>query len=203
MIRGGILSVALLASAPLVGSAVGFPDDAVIRAELRAFIELHRGAPGVVVGILEPHGRRVIAAGRSGRDERSELDGATRFEIGSVTKTFTGVLLADMLLAGEVSAGQRVGELFPSDIALSNGVENATLEQLATHSSGLPRLSLDAGTLARLFSTDPYRGSSADGIFRSVARVPDFMPSSWPAGTVRADARRPAGTWTDTRPPGA
>jgi CubicO group peptidase (beta-lactamase class C family) len=175
---GCILALAVLFTSPATGSAAAFPDDDRIRAELRAFIELHRGSPGVVVGILEPEGRRVIAEGRSGRAERQQMDASTRFEIGSITKTFTGVLLADMMLAGEVSGAQRIGELFPSDIPLANGIENATIEQLATHSSGLPRLALNLPTILRLFSQDPYRGSSAEDIFRTAAEAPDFQIST-------------------------
>jgi CubicO group peptidase (beta-lactamase class C family) len=100
------------------------------------------------------------------------MDGATRFEIGSITKTFTGILLADMILAGEIAPGQRVATLFPEAIALDNGVQEATLEALATHASGLPRIAVDLESLARTMSLDPYRGSTPESVFRSVARVP-------------------------------
>ncbi len=143
--------------------------------ELRAFVEVHRGAPGVVVGLLDANGRRVHSFGKSGRPERRGLDGDTRFEIGSITKTFTGILLADMLLAGEVSAGQRVGTLFPRTLALDNGVQDATLEELATHASGLPRIAVDLPALARTMSVDPYRGTTADDVYRSAARVPSWL----------------------------
>lgn len=172
-----VLWLLLACSTPLATQASGFPDDAAMERELRAFVEVHRGAPGVVVGLIDANGRRVVAVGESGRPERPGLDGATRFEIGSITKTFTGVLLADMLLAGEVTAGQRVAALFPSTIALDNGVENASLEELATHTSGLPRIAVDLPSLARTLSVDPYRGSTSDDVFRSVARVPSALVS--------------------------
>ncbi len=152
-------------------SSASFPDEATTREELRRFVEVHRGGPGVVVGLLDASGRRVVAFGESGRRERPTLDGATRFEIGSITKTFTGALLADMLLAGEVSVDTRVATLFPPTIALDNGAGQTTLEALATHTSGLPRLAVDLRSLSRLFASDPYRGSSADEIFHAVAKL--------------------------------
>jgi len=170
-----VVWLALACCNPLAASPDRFPDDAAIRAELRAFVEVHRGAPGVVVGVIDAGGRRVIAVGESGRPERPGLDGATRFEIGSITKTFTGVLLADMFLAGEVSPEQRVATLFPGTISIDNGVQDASLEQLATHTSGLPRIAVDFLSLARTLSVDPYGGSTSEEVFRSAARVPRMM----------------------------
>lgn len=57
-----------------------------------------------------------------------------RFEIGSISKGITGLLFADMIRRGEVRPETRVGELLPLD----GGVGAITLEQLATHRSGLP-----------------------------------------------------------------
>jgi CubicO group peptidase (beta-lactamase class C family) len=167
----------VVCTTPLTAQGSDFPDDAAMEQELRAFVEIHRGAPGVVVGLLDAKGRRVYAFGESGRAEHPKLDGATRFEIGSITKTFTGILLADMLLAGEVSAEQRVSTLFPRGIALDNGIEDATLEQLATHTAGLPRIAVDLAALSRTLSVDPYAGTTADDVYRSVAAVPRWLVS--------------------------
>jgi CubicO group peptidase (beta-lactamase class C family) len=183
----GIASAAallLLACAPPLGAQTrGFPDDAAMQRELRAFVEDHRGAPGVIVGLLDAGGRRVHVYGESGRRERPGLDGDTRFEIGSITKTFTGILLADMILAGELSAGQRVAMLFPPTMTLDNGVQDATLEGLATHTSGLTRIGVDLPALSRTMSLDPYRGTTADDVYSSAARVPRMLvtPTTSPA----------------------
>jgi CubicO group peptidase (beta-lactamase class C family) len=55
---------------------------------------------GIVLGVLDENGRHVITHGKSGTDRA--LDGSTVFEIGSISKTFTGLLLADMIERGEV-----------------------------------------------------------------------------------------------------
>lgn len=158
--------------------AQAYPDDAALLQALRQYVDEHRGAPGIVLGVIDRNGQRVLSYGESGRAERPQVDGDTRFEIGSISKTFTGLLLADMQLAGEVSAEQSVSTLFPQSIALNNGVESLTLAQLATHTSGLPRLPLSLGMFSRSLSTDPYRGSSVDELFRAVADTPaEFIES--------------------------
>ena len=68
-------------------------------------------------------------------------DGRTLFEIGSITKVFTGILLAEMAERGEVRLEQPVAELLPGDVVVPtrNG-RQIRLVDLSTHSSGLPRM---------------------------------------------------------------
>jgi D-alanyl-D-alanine-carboxypeptidase/D-alanyl-D-alanine-endopeptidase len=80
---------------------------------------------------------RVIAIGRG---DGHRLTPDTAFEIGSITKTFTATLLADMVGRGEVRLSQPVAELLPAGTVVpSLGGRQITLEDLATHRSGLPR----------------------------------------------------------------
>ena len=62
----------------------------------------------------------------------------TEYEIGSITKTFTALLLADAIARGEVTADTRVGKLLP---LAGSSVADVTLAELASHRSGLPRQS--------------------------------------------------------------
>lgn len=85
----------------------------------------------------------------------------TEYEIGSLTKTVTGMLLADSIERGEVRADTRLGELL--DLGTS-GVAAVTLEELATHRSGLPRLAISLGQvvpnlIAQWRATDPYQAT--------------------------------------------
>lgn len=64
----------------------------------------------------------------------------TLYEIGSITKGLTGILLADMVNAGEVSLDDRLETLLPDGAGYPEAVRQVTLGQLATHTSGLPRL---------------------------------------------------------------
>jgi hypothetical protein len=64
------------------------------------------------------------------------LDGDTGFEIGSVTKVFTALLLADLVRKGEVALADPVAKYLPA-VKIRNG-SSITLLSLATHTSGLP-----------------------------------------------------------------
>jgi CubicO group peptidase (beta-lactamase class C family) len=92
-----------------------------------------RGHRAVVAAVLRGHER--VYACWCPRRERS--DHTSLFEIGSVTKAFTGVLLADMMLAGEVAPEDPLSRHLPGPHPAWRHRE-PTLLELATHRSGLP-----------------------------------------------------------------
>ncbi len=79
----------------------------------------------------------------------------TIFDVASITKMFTAVLLLQCVEAGDVHLGQKVGEFLPE--ADGTPAANLTLKQLATHTGGLPPwIALHAakrGRLAEIFAT--------------------------------------------------
>lgn len=74
-------------------------------------------------------------------------DEDTAFEIGSITKTFTGLLLAEAVERGEVDLDDAVGEYL--DLGRSPAA-SATFEELATHRSGLPTFPSDPEWVAEV-----------------------------------------------------
>lgn len=128
------------APAPAAASADRL-SDAAIRRILVQRIDADHLDRGVVVGVIDARGRRVIAHGVSDPADNRPVDGKTLFEIGSVTKVFTGLLLADMVQRGEVKLDDPVVEHLPPGVVLPTRHGKAiTLLDLTTHTSGLPRL---------------------------------------------------------------
>ncbi len=75
------------------------------------------------------------------------------FEIGSVTKVFTSVLLSSLITKKQISLQETLQNQF--DFTLKNGGE-ITLQQLANHTSGLPRLPKNIFPLFNVTPNDPY-----------------------------------------------
>ena len=92
---------------------------------------------GIVDGVIRPDGTRQVTA----YDREGKLNGNSIFEIGSITKAFTGILLAEMAARGEVKLDEPVAALLPAGTKVPdrNG-KVITLLDLSTQSSGLPRL---------------------------------------------------------------
>jgi len=88
----------------------------------------------------------------------------TIFEIGSVTKVFTALLLADMAERGEVRLSDPAARYLPG------GTGPVTLADLATHTSGLPRLPRGLRWSALTHPRDPYAGYPAARLVRVARR---------------------------------
>jgi CubicO group peptidase (beta-lactamase class C family) len=96
-------------------------------------------------GSLQPGTGAGLAIGVFKRGERQILTyGAARpdsiFEIGSITKTFTGLLLARMVSEGRTRLDEPVRELLPRGLVGPATGDEMTLADLATHHSGLPMM---------------------------------------------------------------
>lgn len=140
----GILRVRFVCAAivgALTAAVAAAPPDAEIRRLLVERVDTHRQSVGIVVGVVGPEGRRVVSYGRRAAGDAAPLDGDAVFEIGSVTKVFTAVLLAEAVRRGEVALDDPVSKYLPPEATLPTRNGRAiTLVDLATHTSGLPRM---------------------------------------------------------------
>jgi len=95
---------------------------------------LSRPSPvGITIGVVRDGDRRVFTFGKAQPDEI--------FEIGSITKTFTGLLLALAIEQGKVKSDTPIRELLPQGtVAKPASGGEITLLDLATQHSGLPRM---------------------------------------------------------------
>ena len=95
---------------------------------------------GTVIGIIDKDGTRYYGFGKKSLSDNSTPDKNSIFEIGSVTKTFTSSLLSDLNLKGEISIQDSIQTYLPVfKNVLANNNKIITLENLSTHTSGLPR----------------------------------------------------------------
>lgn len=117
------------------------PADEAIRRILVERIDEQKRSVGIVVGVVEGGQRRVVSYGRIATDDSREVDGDTVYEIGSITKVFTAILLADLVGEGAFELETPVQRVLGPDVTVPtrNGDE-ITLLHLTTHSSGLPRM---------------------------------------------------------------
>ena len=85
---------------------------------------------GITVGVYAHGVRRIFCFGEAKPD--------SIYEIGSTTKTFTGLLLTQMSAEGKVKLDEPVRELLPAGAASKPDGPEITLLNLATQRSGLP-----------------------------------------------------------------
>ena len=104
------------------------------------YVDVQHKAHGVVVGLISKRGREILSYGTFGPGNPRVPDAETIFEIGSVTKVFTSLLLAEMVLDKEVSLNDPIAKyLSPSVHVPTRNGKQITLLDLSTHHSGFPR----------------------------------------------------------------
>lgn len=96
---------------------------------------------GVIAGVYSEGKCHILGRGVADRGTGAPIDGTSLFEIGSIGKALTGVLLALMEEAGELSVDEPVGRFLRDRIEMSSAFfDGVTLLDLATHHSGLPMM---------------------------------------------------------------
>lgn len=139
------LLIALI-SLPSFAQSAGSPGSKIAVAnakEIQNIIDnrvAEKRAVGIIVGVRDARGAwHIHTAGASGR-AGTPLNGDSIFEIGSVTKSFTGALLAQMSVRGDIRLDNPVTSLLPKSVKVPRNGRQITLMDLATHTSGLPFL---------------------------------------------------------------
>lgn len=168
----------LLFAASLAAASLAVPTraDEDAASELRGKIDaaaqpyIDNGrAMGLVVGVVSPDETNVFAYGRVARDDERLPDGDTLFEIGSITKVFTGLALARMAEEGLLTLDDPVRGLLPECVTVpTRGDKEITLLSLATHTSALPRV-----PIALIFKAldNPYADFRAEQLYETLGQI--------------------------------
>lgn len=157
-----VLAVALLALAvaprppQLSDDTTG---DEALAQRVRAIVGRADGRRGLAVAEVTDDRIRTVGVGRAGVGQ--PVTPTTPFEVGSVTKAMTGMLLANLANHGRVDEGTSVDEVWPDTTFADSTIANATLAQLASHRSGLPRIPRSVrmytwAALGNLLGINPY-----------------------------------------------
>lgn len=131
------------------------PLDDFVDSISRRYIQ-QENAQTLSIGILDRKGAKRYFYGETLRGNDSLPDENTIYEIGSLTKIFTAVLLADMVKKGTLSLEDKITEYLPDSVAQNPALKDITLLSLANHTSTLPRLPDNLEQSEGYSSDDPY-----------------------------------------------
>ncbi len=128
---------------------------------------------GIAVAVVSREGTEFYFAGKTALTGGTEINRDSVFRLGSATKGFTGILLAEEVLQKKLSLDDPVEKFLPSAVRLPerNG-KKITFLDLVTHSSGLPVRPSDY----KIMENGPY----------SVPQLYAFLPTivlPWDIGT--------------------
>ncbi len=129
-----------------LGAGVTFVSSPLLASEIetiRAALKQTVGSNDKIVGmtaVTVDHGTTRMASFGSSGVPGVALDGNTVFEIASITKVLTALLLAQMVQSGEVAFNDPVGKYLPESVTLHERDRPITLLDLASYTSGLPNM---------------------------------------------------------------
>jgi serine-type D-Ala-D-Ala carboxypeptidase/endopeptidase len=133
--------VAAIIITNLIVAAVSLPSETVVKTILQERIDKQKQSVGIVVGLINSQKSKIISYGQLSKTSSKKVNGDTIFEIGSISKVFTTLLLANMLERKQVNLKDPISKFLPKLVkAPTRNGKEITLFDLATHTSGLPRL---------------------------------------------------------------
>lgn len=131
----------------------------------------------IVVGLITPQGATYFSYGVKSLETKEFVNENSVFEIGSISKTFTGILLADMVVKGDLNLDDPLQNLLPEGVtAPTRNGESIKLFHLSNHTSSLPR---EAGNMTRPFTSNPYSDYTEKKIYDAL----NSYELTWDIGT--------------------
>ncbi|WP_203293235.1 serine hydrolase domain-containing protein [Luteirhabdus pelagi] len=124
--------------------------------------------PSIAIGLFENGKEEYYVSGFLNSSEKIKATEETLYEIGSITKTITSLLLAQLSVEGKVQIDEPIAQYLPDSLKLEDaeGIP-ITFKHIATHTSGLTRMPF--GYLPKDVS-NPYEGYLREHLFLYLTR---------------------------------
>lgn len=123
---------------------------------------------GIAVAIIEDGETRFVSHGTVALDDPTAIDQRTLFEAGSISKTFTSLLLAQLALNGVMDIDAPISAYLPEGTTLPESEQPITAFSLATHTAGLTGL---PQSISERGLDNPYENTSREALFSWLAET--------------------------------
>lgn len=133
---------------------------------------------GGVIAWIDGEKTGIRGFGHLSRDRKKEVNGDTIFEIGSISKVFTTTILCRAIRDGKIKLSDTLRDALGKEAKLTPTMAKITIEELATHTSGLPRMPLNHKPKT---NDDPYVDYGRKELFEFAA---NFIIDEKAKGTV-------------------
>jgi CubicO group peptidase (beta-lactamase class C family) len=109
--------------------------------------------------------------GEADKAQNIKATNLTGYEIGSITKTFVGYLLAKAVVDKKIVLADPITKYLPDSVAKNPAIQNIKIVDLANHTSGLPRLPVDLYNTPGLKQDDPYAHYNDAMLFKGLSQI--------------------------------
>jgi len=134
------------------------------------------------IGIINGDKVTTLYYGETKKGNGQLPNGKTWYEIGSISKTFTGIMLAHAVNEGKIKLDDDIRKYLPGEYPnLQFEGQPITIKELSNHSSGIPSLPINFGTRPGYHEDNPYAGYSREMIYQFIK---GYKPSKASGTTV-------------------
>ena len=131
------------------------PLDLFIDSVARTYIQ-KGNTQSLAIGVIHKNQVNTFFYGETEKDNNTLPTATTLYELGSITKTFTATLLADLVEKNVISLDDSIAQFLPDSVKSNPSVQKITFKSLANHTSGLPRMASNWNTGLKFEESDPY-----------------------------------------------
>jgi CubicO group peptidase (beta-lactamase class C family) len=149
---------------------------------------VNKSKAAIVVGFVDPNGTRIFSFGNMSKAAGAHnipVNESTIFHIGSITKTFTTLLLAGMVKQGIINLNDPIEKYLPTGVKVPDYKgHKITIEELATHTSGLSEFPSNyGGFLLKARILDPNYNPNSYTAKQLYQALSNFTLTSEPGST--------------------
>jgi CubicO group peptidase (beta-lactamase class C family) len=152
--------------------------DSILHEQVRNFFKKSK-APGIFIGISRNGEKAFYDYGYADTASKKRFGSETVFEIGSITKTFAANLLFQLDAKGIVNADRSLASCIPGVDVNDSALSKITLKQIASHTSGLPRLPSDLDKINGYTMMQPYLHYTRNELYPFLKQLKNIRPGKY------------------------
>ena len=138
--------------------------DSILHEQVKTFFKKAK-APGLIIGISQNGEKKFYSYGFADSATKQAFTAQTVFEIGSITKTFTTNLLFQLQEQGIVNINNSITQYLPAQFSTDSVLQKITLANIASQTSGLPRLPDNLDKIKEYSMMQPYQFYKREHLF--------------------------------------
>lgn len=152
--------------------------DSILHVQVKGFFKKAK-APGLVIGVSQNGKKKFYSYGYADSLSKKPFNAETIFEIGSITKTFTANLLFQLAEQKILDIQNPVLNYLPPGFNNDSVLQKVTLSNIASQTSGLPRLPSNLDRIKEYTLMQPYQFYTREHLYSYLKDLKKINPSSY------------------------
>ncbi len=152
--------------------------DSILHQQVKDFF-IKAKSPGLIIGISKGGSKEFYSYGFADSASKRLFTAETVFEVGSITKTFTANLLFQLDEQGIIGAGKAAIDYLPEKFANDSVLRKVILADIASQSSGLPRLPANLDKIKEYTLMQPYQFYNRQHLYSFLTGLKKVSPGRY------------------------